>query len=87
MLGDGTLRGATLEACITKIKLSAGNYVSMDALNLLLRGFPLYVDIQLIGMSATLSNIAELATFLRAEVYTSDFRPVCMLTLIACFIV
>lgn len=46
MLGDGTLRGATLEACITKIKLSAGiygiMYVYMDAPNLLLHGFPLY---------------------------------------------
>ena len=26
MIGDGGLRGATLEACVAKIKLSAGEY-------------------------------------------------------------
>jgi len=32
---------------------------------------------QLIGMSATLNNIADLQAFLHAEVYISNFRPVC----------
>lgn len=58
MLGDGGQRGATLEACVAKIKLSAGSTT------------------QLVGMSATLNNIAELASFLGAQVYSSDFRPV-----------
>ncbi|KAL8560360.1 hypothetical protein ACOMHN_006091 [Nucella lapillus] len=31
---------------------------------------------QMIGMSATLNNIADLANFLNAEVFSSDFRPV-----------
>jgi replicative superfamily II helicase len=31
---------------------------------------------QVIGMSATLNNINDLAQFLKAEVFCSDFRPV-----------
>ncbi|KAJ8025431.1 Helicase POLQ-like [Holothuria leucospilota] len=56
MLGDGSRRGASLEATLSKLR-----YLGMS---------------QIIGMSATLSDIEDLCHFLDAEVYTSQFRPV-----------
>lgn len=34
------------------------------------------VEAQIVGMSATLNNITDLQTFLHAEHFTNDFRPV-----------
>ena len=60
MLGEGD-RGANLESLLVKLR-----YVSQ------VRGH----DIQMVAMSATVGNLQELATFLKADLFTDDFRPV-----------
>ena len=38
---------------------------------------PISGPTQVVGMSATLSNIEDLQKFMNADVYSNDFRPVC----------
>lgn len=61
LLGDSH-RGYLLELLLTKIKYMCNK--DND------------VNIQIIGMSATLPNLNVLASWLDAELYTTDFRPV-----------
>ncbi|XP_039964616.1 helicase POLQ-like [Bactrocera tryoni] len=42
------------------------------------------VNIQIVGMSATIGNLTEVSTFLKADVYTRSFRPVELREYIKC---
>lgn len=48
----------------------------MFIFKLLFLGIIILEDIQIVGMSATIGNIDELATFLKAYVFKKNFRPV-----------
>lgn len=61
LLGD-PYRGYLLELLLTKLK-----YMTLKEEN---------INIQLIGMSATLPNLDLLANWLDAELYKTDFRPI-----------
>jgi len=61
MLGEHGGRGANLEAFITKLL-----YVK-DKRN---------IDTQIVAMSATVGNLKQIASFLRADLFTDQYRPV-----------
>ncbi|KAL2744065.1 DNA polymerase theta isoform X3 [Vespula maculifrons] len=61
LLGDPN-RGYLLELLLTKLK-----YMTLRETN---------INIQLIGMSATLPNLTLLAEWLNAELYKTEFRPI-----------
>ncbi|XP_063926128.1 helicase POLQ-like isoform X2 [Zophobas morio] len=41
-------------------------------------------DVQIVGMSATIGNVEDLCTFLDAEIYTQNFRPVELTEYVKC---
>ncbi|CAB0034834.1 unnamed protein product [Trichogramma brassicae] len=61
LLGDPG-RGYILELLLTKLKYMSDSFE--------------HIDIQLIGMSATLPNLPLIAEWLNAELYHTDFRPI-----------
>uniref|UniRef100_A0A8B9CCB2 DNA polymerase theta n=1 Tax=Anser brachyrhynchus TaxID=132585 RepID=A0A8B9CCB2_9AVES len=71
MLGDSH-RGYLLELLLTKVR-----YVTEKAAKRQTKTTsPGFGGIQIVGMSATLPNLGVLASWLDAELYCTDFRPV-----------
>ena len=79
-MGDSD-RGFLLELMLTKLryKTAAGGGAGGEA------GSPGASSCQIIGMSATMPNVAQVASWLGAELFITDFRPVplekCLLVL------
>ncbi|KAH0628689.1 hypothetical protein JD844_010112 [Phrynosoma platyrhinos] len=70
MLGDSQ-RGYLLELLLTKVSFLAEKMNRRTSM-----GTPLSNVIQIVGMSATIPNLGLLASWLNAELYHTDFRPV-----------
>ncbi|XP_057401820.1 DNA polymerase theta isoform X2 [Balaenoptera acutorostrata] len=74
MLGDSP-RGYLLELLLTKISYITKKSASCQAY----LASPLSNAVQIVGMSATLPNLELVASWLNAELYHTDFRPVPLL--------
>ncbi|XP_065732505.1 DNA polymerase theta [Phocoena phocoena] len=74
MLGDSP-RGYLLELLLTKISYITQKSASCQAY----LASPLSNAVQIVGMSATLPNLELVASWLNAELYHTDFRPVPLL--------
>ncbi|XP_010180926.1 PREDICTED: DNA polymerase theta, partial [Mesitornis unicolor] len=71
MLGDSH-RGYLLELLLTKVRYVTEKVAKRQAK----KAHPGFGGIQIVGMSATLPNLGLLASWLDAELYCTDFRPV-----------
>ncbi|XP_068813954.1 DNA polymerase theta isoform X2 [Struthio camelus] len=71
MLGDSH-RGYLLELLLTKVRYVTEKVAKRQAK----MTSPGFSGIQIVGMSATLPNLGLLASWLDAELYCTDFRPV-----------
>ncbi|XP_043556926.1 DNA polymerase theta isoform X1 [Chiloscyllium plagiosum] len=79
MLGDSH-RGYLLELLLTKILFVTQK--SAKRHKAAAKGKRLIDGVQIVGMSATLPNLGIVATWLDAELYCTDFRPVPLLELL-----
>uniref|UniRef100_A0A8C0ZMU3 DNA polymerase theta n=1 Tax=Castor canadensis TaxID=51338 RepID=A0A8C0ZMU3_CASCN len=77
MLGDSH-RGYLLELLLTKICYITQKSASCQVGS----ASPLSNAVQIVGMSATLPNLELVASWLNAELYHTDFRPVPLLELV-----
>ena len=77
MIGEGQ-RGATLESLLTKIRILTRTSRSISSISYRIESNNIYflAQPQIVGMSATLSNINDLLKYLDAQFYEERFRPV-----------